>query len=71
MLYFKCPTCKTILANRELVFDEELDKICKNTKLSEKEKDEEKMRLLDKLELTRYCCRMRIMTSVKQINIIK
>ncbi len=71
MLYFKCPTCKTILANKELVFDEKLDKICKDTKLSNKQKDEQKMKLLDELELPRYCCRMRIMTSIKQIDIIK
>ena len=68
MLYYRCPTCKTILANKQLMYEEELDKICTNSKLSEEEKIEQKMKLLDKLELKRYCCRMRMITYVKLID---
>jgi DNA-directed RNA polymerase subunit N (RpoN/RPB10) len=71
MLYYKCPTCRTILANKQLIFEEELEKICKNDDFSFEEKEEEKMELLNRLELTRYCCRMRILTYAKLIEIIK
>lgn len=71
MLYFKCPTCKTILANKQVPFEEGLDKICNNPKMSQKEKDSAKVELLDQLEVKRMCCRMRILTYVKQIEIIK
>lgn len=71
MLYFKCPTCRTLLANKQLIFEKELEKICNNNQLTEKQKDEEKMKLLDRLELKRYCCRMRMLTYVKLIEIIK
>jgi DNA-directed RNA polymerase subunit N (RpoN/RPB10) len=71
MLYLRCPTCKTILANKQLVHEERLPQICDNSKLSEKEKNEAKMKLLDDLEVRRVCCRMRIMSYVKLIDEIK
>lgn len=70
MLYFKCPTCKTILANKQIELENGLDEICKNTKLSDAQKDEEKGKLLDKLQIKRQCCRIRILY-VKQIDIVK
>lgn len=71
MLYYKCPTCKTILANKQLIFEQELDKICKDTKMTDEEKKNAKIKLLDVLHLERYCCRMRMLTYVKLIEIIK
>jgi DNA-directed RNA polymerase subunit N (RpoN/RPB10) len=71
MLYFKCPTCRTLLANKQLIYEERLAKICDNSSKSQKEKDEEKKKLLDSLELWRPCCRMRIMGYIKLIDIIK
>lgn len=71
MLYFRCPTCKTELANKQLVYEDKLDKICNNSKMSKKEKDEAKMKLLDDLELVRYCCRMRMMTYTDLNKLIK
>ena len=71
MLYFKCPTCKTILANKQIPFEKGLEQIEKNTKLSEHDKDLAKRELLDDLQVERYCCRMRMLTYVKLIEIIK
>lgn len=71
MLYYKCPTCKTLLANKELIFEREMKKICKDSKLDEHKKNELKRKLLDDLELHRYCCRMRMLTYVDQITIVK
>lgn len=70
MLYFKCPTCRTLLANKQLVYEQRLLDIC-NCNKSKEEKDKDKQKLLDELELKRPCCRMRIMGYVKLIDIIK
>ena len=70
MLYFKCPTCRTLLANKQLVYEKRLKEICNSNK-SKNEKDAEKKKLLDELELPRECCRMRMMGYVKLIEIIK
>lgn len=70
MLYFKCPTCRTLLANKQLVYEKRLAEICNSNK-SKNEKDAEKKKLLDDLELIRQCCRMRIMGYIKLIDIIK
>ena len=70
MLYYKCPTCRTILANKQLVYEKRLEQICNSNK-SKNEQDIEKKKLLDELELTRPCCRMRMMGYVKLIDIIK
>lgn len=70
MLYFKCPTCRTLLANKQLVYEKRLKEICNSNK-PKNEKDSEKKKLLDELELHRECCRMRIMGYVKLIEIIK
>lgn len=71
MLYIKCPSCRTILANKQLPFEEGIEQICKDDKLLDEQKNEKKEELLDKLEIKNICCRMRILTYVKEIEIIK
>ena len=70
MLYYKCPTCSTVLANKQIPFEEAMEKICKDASLSEKEKADMKMKLLDDLQVKRYCCRMRVLTYADLINVI-
>jgi DNA-directed RNA polymerase subunit N (RpoN/RPB10) len=70
MLYLKCPTCRTILANKQLLHAKRLAEICNSNK-SKEDKNKEKQKLLDELELIRSCCRMRMMSYVKLIDIIK
>ena len=71
MLYFKCPTCKTILANKQLIFVNELNKICRNRDLDESQKNNAKKKLLDDLELDSPCCRMRMITFIETSSLIK
>lgn len=71
MLYLRCPTCKTILGNKQLAFEEGITKICNNQNLTEEQKDQKKMELLDDLEVKKYCCRMRVLTYIKYVEIIK
>lgn len=70
MLYYKCPTCRTLLANKQLVYEKRLAEICDSNK-TKNQKDDLKKKLLDELELPRPCCRMRMMGYVKLIDIIK
>ena len=71
MLYFRCPTCRTILANKQLIYEQKLEEISLNAKLNKTEKDKLKRKLLDDVELFRQCCRPRMMGYVKLIDKIK
>ena len=71
MLYFKCVTCKKLLANREIPYKLKLKQICNNVNLSESEKTELKKKLVDEMMVTRQCCRMRLMSFVSLIDIVK
>ena len=69
MLYYRCPECGNLLANKQLTWEKELAIICAKS-IPEMEKNKMKKELLNKLKLKRYCCRMRIMGYVRLINII-
>ena len=71
MLYFKCPTCGTVLAHRELPFEQGTKKICDDPDLSKEEMDKKISELINSLGLTRQCCRMRLLTYIDLITIIK
>jgi DNA-directed RNA polymerase subunit N (RpoN/RPB10) len=71
MLYYKCPSCRTVLANKQLPFEDHIDKICKDNKLTDQQKTKLKEKLLDKLFITNICCRMRMLTYIKEIELIK
>jgi len=70
MLYAKCPTCKTILANKQVLYEEGMEKICSNTKMSNEDKKKAKNKLLTDLAITNICCRMRTMSYVKKVELI-
>jgi DNA-directed RNA polymerase subunit N (RpoN/RPB10) len=70
MLYATCPTCHNLLADKQLIFEEEKEKLDNNKKMSKKDKEKEMEKLLDKLGLKKYCCRMRMITYLDQVNII-
>lgn len=66
MLYYRCPTCKTLLANKIIPYEEELNKICASNNTNPKAKED----LLTKYHFINPCCRMRVMGYVKLIDII-
>ena len=70
MLYTTCPTCGFLLADKEVEFEEGLKKLCENKKLTDKEKIEETYKIINKLGINRYCCRMRLITYVNQAELI-
>lgn len=72
-LYICCPTCNALIGNRIIPYEEGLKKICDNPNLTNEQKDEEKIKLMDSLKIPRdrYCCRMRILTYRDLVTIVK
>jgi DNA-directed RNA polymerase subunit N (RpoN/RPB10) len=71
MIYLKCPTCGTIIGNRQIIYETKLKEIDNDPNIDEPEKLRQKTKLIDSLELKRYCCRMRIMTFKSKPDTIK
>jgi DNA-directed RNA polymerase subunit N (RpoN/RPB10) len=71
MIYLKCPTCGTIIGNRQIPYEKELEKINNNPNIDDVEKLEQKTKLIESLELKRYCCKMRVMSFKSKPTIIK
>jgi DNA-directed RNA polymerase subunit N (RpoN/RPB10) len=71
MIYLRCPTCGTILGNRQIMYDKGLEEIESNPNNDEKQKLELKTKLVESLELKRYCCKMRVITYKNKTEIFK
>lgn len=75
MLPLMCQTCRKLMGDKQLRYEGELEKICRDYEMkkysSAKEMEDDKIKLINKMGLKRYCCRTLIMTYVKLINIIK
>ena len=71
MLYIKCPTCKTLLGDKDIPFNTELDKIREDKNLTDEQKTKKTIELYDKFSIENYCCKMRFKTFIDQINIVK
>lgn len=67
MIYFKCPTCKTLLANKQIPYEHAMDAICNNINMTEQQKAAAKRQVMDEMEIVRYCCRGRVMGYVRLI----
>lgn len=73
MLYIKCPTCNRNLGDKEIAYEEGLANIVNNPKLTDDEKEEEKIKLVNSLKIPndRYCCKMRLITYRDLVKIVK
>lgn len=74
MLYLKCPTCKTTLGSIQIQYENISNRITldiENGKITQSEGDKLRQELINSLELNRYCCKMRVMTYMKAIDIVK
>ena len=63
MIYLTCPTCGYFIGTKINEYETKKQTICNNTDLSEEEQGEEIQKLIQSLELRRYCCKMRVMTA--------
>lgn len=71
MIYLKCPTCGYVLGNRQKIYDKGLEEIESNPNNDEKTKLDLKNKLIESLEVKRYCCKMRIITYKNKTEIFK
>ena len=63
MIYITCPTCGYFIGSKAIEYDTKKAEICSNAELSEQQQADEIQKLLKSLNIRRYCCRMRIMTT--------
>jgi DNA-directed RNA polymerase subunit N (RpoN/RPB10) len=70
MQYKTCPTCGYFLGQKTYEWEIKSNEICNNPNLSNDEKEKKKQDLLLSLNLKRYCCKMRMMSYVKLVDII-
>jgi len=70
MIYIRCPSCSTILGNRQYEYDKKIEEIEANPDLNEDEKKELKTKLVNSLGLENPCCKMRIITYLSIPNTI-
>ena len=66
MLYMTCPTCGFCLGSRELKYEEMWLRILNDTSLDDEGKQVARNKLLNELGVKRYCCRMRLMSSIHE-----
>jgi len=70
MLYLTCPTCGYCLGNKQLQLEEQKRKICENPELSTEDKEQMIKKAINDLKLRRYCCKMRFISYIDQVQII-
>ena len=80
MLYMICPTCGELLGNKQLIYTQKLKEICDKYNIDDEllskgfDKDpkfvEERQKLVQSL-FENICCRMRALTYVELVKLIK
>lgn len=72
MLYMKCPTCGQLLGDIQLEYEKKNMEIENNNKLSLEGKNQQKMELVNSFGLqNRYCCRMRLISYVSMVRLVR
>ncbi len=69
MLYPVCPTCRMLLADKQVPYEKAMEEL-KNKNLSDEKLGEERRKLFLKLGITRYCCKMRIISYVDHTKVV-
>lgn len=70
MFYFLCPTCGTLLADKEIPFTKRFNEINGNDNLNNDQKNKEVKKLLDSMSITNICCRARCLCHVDETKIV-
>lgn len=71
MIYLKCPSCGYVIGNRQIYYEKRIDEIVNNPNINDDEKIVLKTKLIEDLDLKRYCCKMRIITFKELTDIVK
>lgn len=67
---YRCVTCGTVMAKKQLYYEQKIIEIEQEKKMTEKEKELEKTKLLVFL-FPNYCCRGRSTTYIDRVNLIQ
>ena len=70
MYYLKCPTCSTVIGNRQIEYEKKMYEIDNNDKFNIEEKEKLKTEIFNELEFLRYCCKQRILCYIQKTSII-
>ena len=70
MKYNVCPTCGKVLGDIEIDYEIKSNEIMM-LNISEQDKIIKKRELIEKMGVSRYCCKMRIFTQIDPYKIIK
>lgn len=70
MLPPTCFTCGHLFADIQEPYESDIAEIENDAKSTDAQKTELKAKLLDKYHIRHYCCRMRVLTYVKLVEII-
>jgi DNA-directed RNA polymerase subunit N (RpoN/RPB10) len=74
MLYMFCPTCRELLGDKQKYYERKMAEICQKYdtgKYTKEQSDMEKQNLVNSIGLRRYCCKQRILSYVRVVDIIK
>jgi len=72
MLYLKCPTCKKLLGDIQLIYEKILAEITKDremNKITEDQANDYKAKLANSFGVD-YCCKTRLLTYIRLADII-
>lgn len=70
MIPVVCKTCGKLLAHISVLYEKGLKMIDDNNEKSEEQKKKMKSRLITKLGINRYCCRINVLTFIPLIKYI-
>lgn len=59
-----CPTCGYCLGKVQIPYEEEWNRIVNNKSMTEEARQLARRKLLERLGVKNYCCRMRIMSTI-------
>ena len=63
MIPLTCVTCGYFIGAIAIEYETKQTDICNNPELSDEQKASEISKLINSLDIRRYCCRMRLMTT--------
>jgi len=71
MPYLRCPSCGKSLGDVQIEYEKFKEDTLVDQKLTEDEVKELNKKFFEKHKIKRYCCRMRLTTTIDLTNLIK
>lgn len=63
LFYIRCPTCGSIISQNIGKYYDELELIREDHNMKKEDKEEKAAKLLDKYNIRKICCRIRVITT--------